>query len=389
MYSRITQHPQSKSFFLFGPRGTGKSTWARSVFPDALYIDLLEAEKFTSLTANPQRLSDFVPPGFTGWVVLDEIQKIPALLDEVHRLIESRGLKFVLTGSSARKLRRRGVNLLAGRALTLEMHPLTASELGKDFSLEQSWRYGHLPAVFSEPDPTAFLKSYVQTYMREEVIQEGLTRNIGGFARFLETASFSQGSVLNISDVARECAVERKVVEGYFQILEDILLAARVPVFSRKAKRRLAAHPKFYFFDAGVFRAIRPRGPLDLPEEIDGAALETLVYQELRATNAALGLGYAIHYWRTAVGREVDFVLYGETGLLAFEVKRSSQPRKRDSQGIKAFLHDYPQAKGYILYRGHERLFNGGITWLPVEDALRNLPAILKAPGSEEGKVLA
>jgi predicted AAA+ superfamily ATPase len=387
MYSRITRHPEGKSFFLFGPRGTGKSTWVRSAFPDALYIDLLASEKFTTLTANPQRLNDLIPPGFAGWIVLDEIQKIPALLDEVHRLIENRGLKFVLTGSSARKLRRRGVNLLAGRALTLEMHPLTANELGKDFSLERSWRYGHLPAVFSEPDPAAFLKSYVQTYMREEVIQEGLTRNIGGFARFLETASFSQGSVLNISDVARECAVERKVVEGYFQILEDILLAGRLPVFSRKAKRRLVAHPKFYFFDAGVFRAIRPRGPLDLPEEIDGAALETLVYQELRAINAALGLGYTIYYWRTATGGEVDFVLYGEAGLLAFEVKRSSQPRKQDSQGIKAFLHDYPQATGYILYRGRDRLFDGNITWLPVEDALKNLPAILRnAKDSEEDR---
>ncbi len=377
MYPRITTYTPGKSFFLFGPRGTGKSTWVKSAFPNALYIDLLEAGKFTSLTADPQRLNNLIPPGFSGWIVIDEIQKVPALLDEVHRLIENRGLAFVLTGSSARKLRRRGVNLLAGRALTREMHPLTASELGEDFVLEKSWHHGHLPAVFSEPDPDAYLKSYVQTYMREEVLQEGLTRNIGAFARFLEAASFSQGSTLNISEVARECTVERKVVEGYFQILEDILLATRLPVFSRRAKRRLVAHPKFYVFDVGVFRAMRPRGPLDSAEEIGGAALETLVFQELRAVNAGLGLGYDIHYWRTTTGAEVDFVLYGEAGLLAFEVKRSPRPRKEDGRGLKAFHADYPEAECYVLYRGRERVFADNITWLPMEDALRNLPSLL------------
>lgn len=384
MYSRITIYTPQKSFFLFGPRGTGKSTWVKSVFPGALYLDLLEAEKFTSLTADPQRLGDMIPPGHADWIIIDEIQKVPSLLDEVHRLIENKGFNFVLTGSSARKLRRRGVNLLAGRALTREMHPLTAAELGDDFILEKSWRHGHLPAVFSEPDPEAYLKSYVQTYMREEVLQEGLTRNIGAFARFLEAASFSQSSVLNIAEVARECAVERKVVEGYFQILEDILLATRLPVFSRRAKRRLAAHPKFYFFDAGVFRAMRPRGPLDSVEEIDGAALETLVFQELRAINAGLDLGYGLHYWRTAAGAEVDFVLYGEAGLLAFEVKRSTRPRREDSRGLKAFLADYPEAACYVLYRGRERVFTDNITWLPVDHALRTLPALLTASRNSE-----
>lgn len=384
MYPRIQKHIPGKSFFLFGPRGTGKSTWVKTTFPGALYLDLLEAGKFTSLTADPQRLNDLIPPGFADWVIIDEIQKIPPLLDEVHRLIENRGLRFVLTGSSARKLRRGGVNLLAGRALTREMHPLTAGELGIDFNLERSWRFGHLPAVFSEPDPDAFLKSYVQTYMREEVIQEGLTRNIGAFARFLEAASFSQAGVLNVTEVARECAVERKVVEGYFQILEDILLAVRLPVFSRRVKRRLVSHPKFYFFDAGVFRALRPRGPLDLPEESEGAALETLVLQELRAVNAALDLGYTIYYWRTASGLEVDFVLYGEAGLLAIEVKRSTRPRKDDGRGLTAFLTDYPQARCFVLHRGRERSFADGITWLPVDQALRELPALLEGGQEEE-----
>ncbi len=381
MYSRIEHYVEGKSFFLFGPRGTGKSTWVRSTFPEAIYVDLLEAEKFTRLTADPQRLTDLIPPGYSGWVIIDEIQKVPPLLDEVHRLIENRGLHFVLTGSSARKLRRKGVNLLAGRALTREMHPLTATELGDDFSLERSWRHGHLPAVFSEPDPDAFLRSYVQTYMREEVMQEGLTRNVGAFARFLEAAALSQGTTLNISEVARECAVGRKVVEGYFQILEDILLAVRLPIFCRRAKRRVVAHPKFYLFDVGVYRALRPRGPLDLSEEVKGVALETLVFQELRAVNGALDLAYDLSYWRTPTGQEVDFVLYGERGLIAIEVKRSSRPRMQDLRGMKAFLHDYPAARPFILYRGRERLFTNGITWLPVDQALRDLPALL----SEEG----
>jgi len=382
MYARIERFVEGKSFFLFGPRGTGKSTWVRKTFPEAVYVDLLEAEKLTRLTANPQRLADLIPPGFTGWVIIDEIQKVPPLLDEVHRLIERRGLHFVLTGSSARKLRRKGVNLLAGRALTREMHPLTATELGDDFSLERSWRYGHLPAVFSEPDPDGFLHSYVQTYMREEVMQEGLTRNAGAFARFLEAAALSQGAILNISEVARECAVERKVVEGYFQILEDILLAVRLPIFRRRAKRRVVAHPKFYLFDVGVYRALRPRGPLDPLAELEGVALETLVFQELRATNAALDLGYDLSYWRTPAGQEVDFILYGERGLIAIEVKRSSRPRMQDVRGLKAFLHDYPVARPFILYRGRERLFTDGITWLPIDHALRSLPRLLTEAGA-------
>jgi len=380
MYSRINTFVPGKSFFLFGPRGTGKSTWVRRRFAGAVYIDLLAAEKYTALLAAPQRLRDLVGPDHRGWVVIDEIQKVPALLDEVHRLIEERGLCFVLTGSSARKLRRQGVNLLAGRALTRTMHPLCALELGDDFSLERSLRHGHLPAVFSEPDPDAFLKSYVQTYMREEVMQEGFTRNIAAFARFLEAASFSQASVLNVSEVARECAVERKVVEGYFQILEDILLAVRLPVFRRRARRRLVAHPKFYFFDTGVFRAIRPAGPLDRPEEIDGAALETLVFQELRAVNAGLDLGFDLYYWRTAAGREVDFVLYGPRGLVAVEVKRTARPRKQDLRGLKAFLSEYPAARAYLLHCGTETLYIDAVTCLPVEAALPRLPELLTPP---------
>jgi len=383
MYPRLVKPPQAKSFFLFGPRGTGKTTWVRRTFPQAVYIDLLEAELFTRLTANPQRLESLVPNDHRDWVVIDEIQRIPDLLSEVHRLIEVRGYKFALTGSSARKLRRGGINLLGGRARTLAMHPLSAAELGRDFNLDHSLRFGQLPSVSSDPEPDKYLSGYVKTYLEEEVRQEGLTRNLGGFARFLEAASFSQSSVLNISEVARECAVERKVVESYFGILEDLLIGYRLPVFSKRAKRRLVAHPKFYFFDTGVYRALRPKGPLDSPEEIDGAACETLLFQELMAINDALDLGYTLFYWRSAAQREVDFVLYGAKGLFAIEIKRTGRIVGTYLRGLRAFLKDYPMAKAYFFYGGRRRLREGSISILPMEAGFRELPEILAGSNSQ------
>jgi predicted AAA+ superfamily ATPase len=377
MYSRLLKPPANKSFFLFGPRGTGKTTWVKAGFPKALYLDLLEAELYNDLLANPQRLERLIPKGFRDWIVIDEIQKVPNLLDEVHRLIESEQHHFILTGSSARKLRRRGYNLLAGRALTLFFHPLTVPELGEDFRLDHSLAFGHLPSACTEDDPKAYLESYVRTYLQEEVREEGLTRNLAAFARFLEAASFSQGSPLNVSSVARDCAVERKVVENYFGILEDLLIAWRLPVFTRRSRRRLGAHDKFYFFDAGVYRTLRPSGPLDMPEEIEGMALETLFLQELVALNGLLAKGYTVYYWRTAAGAEVDFVLYGKRGLLAFEVKRSSRMTAQALRGLKAFVADYPMARAYLIYGGRRELNESGIHVLPVENALRRLPELL------------
>ncbi len=236
MYSRLLTPSFKKSFFLFGPRGTGKSSWVKKTFPSALYLDLLEAELYNDLLANPQRLENLIPKKFDHWIILDEVQKIPALLNEVHRLIEKYTYRFIMTGSSARSLRRRGVNLLAGRALTSFLHPLTAAELGEDYQLDHSLQYGQLPCAYTETNPKAYLESYVQTYLREEIQQEGLLRNLAAFTRFLEAASFSQGSILNVSNVSRECAVERKVVENYFSILEDLLLGVRLPVFTKKSK---------------------------------------------------------------------------------------------------------------------------------------------------------
>ena len=249
MYSRLISYPKHKSFFLFGPRGTGKSSWVKSEFSKAIYVDLLEAEIFNDLLANPQRLSEFIPKGFADWIIIDEVQKIPELLDEVHRLIENQHYKFVLTGSSARKLKRKEANLLAGRALILSLFPLTVTETQKDFNFLRALKFGQLPRIYVEEDPKQFLESYVKTYLQEEVQQEGLTRNLGAFSRFLEAASFSQASTLNVTSVARECSVERKVVQNYFQILEDLLIAFRLPVFTKKAKRKLIHQNKFFFFD--------------------------------------------------------------------------------------------------------------------------------------------
>ncbi|MBI4604404.1 MAG: ATP-binding protein [Planctomycetes bacterium] len=378
MYSRLLQPPEAKSFFLFGPRGTGKSVWARERFPGAVYLDLLESEVYTDLLASPQRLEQLVPPEHTGWVVLDEVQKVPEILDEVHRLIERKRLKFALTGSSARKLKRKGVNLLGGRALTMGMYPLTCLELEADFDLKRSLRFGQLPSAYVEDDPQAYLESYVKTYLKEEVQQEGLTRNVGAFARFLEAASFSQGSLLNVSAVASDCRVERKVVEGYFTILEDLLLAVRLQAFTKRAKRRITSHPKFYFFDVGVFRTLRPRGPLDSPEEIEGVAIETLVLQEMRALNDYLRLGYSVHYWRTPTGLEVDFVLYGERGLKAIEVKRVPRLRSEDLKALATFVEDYPMAKPWLVYGGTRAYREGAIEVVPLEAFLRELPALLE-----------
>jgi predicted AAA+ superfamily ATPase len=381
MYSRILDVPRGKSFFLFGPRTTGKTTWVQTVFTDGIKIDLLESELYSLLLASPGRLAELIPDHFDDWVIIDEVQRIPELLNEVHRLIEYRKLKFVLTGSSARKLRGKGVNLLAGRALTRFMHPLTARELGKDFSLTKSLKVGHLPSVYSETDPADYLASYVRTYLREEVQQEGLTRNLQTFTRFLEATSFSQASTLNISEIARECSVNRKLAEEYFYILEDLLLAHRLPVFTRRAKRRMAVHPKFYLFDVGVYRAIRPKGPLDRPEEIEGVALETLLFQELRAVNDLYKLGYNLYYWRTANGQEVDFVLYGEKGLIAIEIKRAAKIRNREFKGLKAFSKDYPQAAMYMFYGGDKKLFVNNIKLIPLAEAITTLPDLLVGRG--------
>ena len=373
MYSRIFNPPKNQSYFLFGARGTGKSTWLKQHYPHANMVDLLEDEIFIKLQAHPQSLMDFVDLKKSKTVVIDEIQRIPELLNEVHRLIEKEKMIFILTGSSARKLKKSHANLLGGRAHRYEMFPLTVSEVGQDFKIQEALKYGMLPARFKETDAKKYLSGYLALYVREEVQQERLTRNISAFHRFLEAASFSQAQPLVLSTVAEDCHVERKTVEEYFNILEDLLLAFRLPVFSKRAKRDLLIKEKFFFFDCGLFQTIRPRGPLDSDSEIGGAALETLVVQEVRALNALKELGYTLYHWRTKSKHEVDLILYGERGLHAIEIKSTAHIRVEETEGLKLFLSDYPMAKATVVYGGSKVQKIGMITYLPIVDFLNHL----------------
>ena len=367
-------HKPAQSFFLFGPRGSGKSTWLRAEYPDGLYLDLLSPELFRELAAHPERLAERVRGEKKKTVIIDEIQKLPELLPVVHQMIERKeGWQFILTGSSARKLNSAGVNLLGGRAVLCFMHPFMAAELGRQFDFQRALGLGMLPVVLGADVPADILKTYAALYMKEEVQNEGLVRNIGSFARFLEAVSFSHGAILNTSEVARECQVGRKAVEGYLEILEDLLLSFRLPVFSKRAKRLISQHPKYYYFDAGVFRTFRPSGPLDRIEEIEGAALAGLVAQHLKAFCDMDDRGFSLSFWRTKSGCEVDFILYGAGGIMAIEVKRTARPRLADLSGLKAFKSDYPMAKLVFLYGGKERLRMGDVQCLPCEAFLRIL----------------
>jgi len=306
--------------------------------------------------------------------VLDEIQKVPQVLSVIHSLIEEhKDLRFIMTGSSSRKIKKTGADLLGGRAVSISMHPFMASELAGSFSLESALETGLLPLVCFAEDPRQTLAGYLALYIKEEVQAEALVRNIPAFARFLEAVSFSHGSILNLSGVAHECAVERKTVEGYLKILEDLLLSFQVGVFSKRAKRRLVEHSKFYFFDAGVFRSIRPKGPLDRPQEIDGGALEGLVAQHLRAFIDYRGKENRLYYWRTPKGLEVDFVVYGEDGLFAFEVKNSAKIYPESLRALEAFKLDYPEAECVCLYRGTERVKKNNILCLPCGEFLSGI----------------
>ena len=367
--------PPNGSYFLFGPRGTGKSLWTQQAYPEALRIDLLDPEVFRSYSSYPERLRQRLeaqPQVRT--VLIDEVQKLPELLPLVHALIErDKQLQFVLTGSSARKLKRSGVDLLAGRAVLRNLAPYMAAELGARFQLAEALTIGMLPLVLGSADPQDTLRSYAALYVREEVQMEGLVRNVGNFSRFLEVLAFSHGSVLNMANIARECAISQKAVEGFLSIVEDLLLAFRVPVFTRRAQRATAKHPKFYYFDTGVFRSLRPQGPLDCREEIDGAALEGLVAQHLRAWIAYTAEPHELFFWRTRSGVEVDFVIYGPREFVAIEVKNALRIQAHDLTPLKTFRQEYPPSRQLLLYRGKERESIDGIVCLPCEEFLRAL----------------
>lgn len=360
IYPRLTRAP-GQSFFLLGVRGVGKSTWARRQFPDAPRIDLLDESRYQDYLADPSLFAADIqsaPPG--SWVVVDEIQRLPNLLNEVHRHIEDRQLNFALLGSSARKLKAAGVNLLAGRALHKTMHPLTPAELGDDFDLDAALDTGTIPLAWAAAERRPVLDSYVRLYLREEIRAEGLVRNLPGFARFLPIAALYHGQVVNISGIARDCGVARTTVQGYLDILEDTLLAFRLPAFQPRLRARERHHPKLYWVDPGLVRAVKKlHGPI-APEE-RGALLEGWVLHLLRAHNEDSGLFDQLRYWapHPANRTEVDFLLRRGGELTAIEVK--SQPRYHTGMlpGLRA-IADLPGVVRRVLVYGGKRSFRTG-----------------------------
>jgi len=374
MYQRFFSAPK-QSYFLFGPRGTGKSTWLKQHYPNAYWINLLDPETYRFFLAGAERLRAILAehPNKKA-VVIDEVQKVPDILNVVHELIEEKkGYQFIMTGSSARKLKKEGVNLLGGRALLKHMSPFFAAELGSTFDLSRNLKLGMLPIVLDAPKPEAVLRAYAGIYLKEEVQAEGIVRNVGDFARFLETMSFSHASVINASNIARECQIARKTVDSYLIILEDLLLSFQLHVFRRKAKRALITHSKFYFFDSGVYYSIRPKNLFDVESEKEGSALEGLVAQHLKAWIDAQEEQYHLNFWQTTTKVEVDFIVSGPDCFLAIEVKNGSTIHPGDLRSLEIFLEDYPQAQAIILYRGKQRYKEKNVLCYPVDEFLAQI----------------
>ena len=353
-YQRLLQPPE-QSFFLFGMRGVGKSTWARASFPNATRFDLLDEALYQDLLADPSLFAQATGHLMPGqWVVVDEVQRLPALLNEVHRAVESRRLRFALLGSSARKLKAAGVNLLAGRALKKTMFPLASTELAADFDLERVLRFGSVPLVWTSGDPRAVLEAYAQLYLREEIRAEALVRNLPGFVRFLPVAAVLNGQVINVSGIARDAGVARTTVQGYLDILEDTLLAFRLPAFEAKRRVRERKLPKLYWVDPGVARAVK-RQLGELAAEERGTLFEAWVVTTLRTHAEVCELYDEMFYWaphQSAV--EVDVLLRRGKELLAIEVKSTQRYSASLLKGLRA-IGDLPGMTRRLLVYGGRR----------------------------------
>lgn len=367
-----------RTFLLLGPRGTGKTTWLRQALPDALWFDLLRTSTFLELSQRPDAFREQVEARPGGWVVVDEVQRLPAVLNEVHSLIADRGrdYRFALSGSSARKLRRGEVNLLAGRALSRQCFPLTAAELGGRLDIDRALRFGLLPGVVSDARfATDTLDAYVSTYLREEIQQEAMVRRLDAFARFLQIAAMFNGQVVNVTGVARDASVARPTVQGYFETLVDTLIGVWLPAWQRRAKVKEVASPKFYFFDPGVVRALsgRLREPLDALER--GFLLETWILHELRAAMAYQDLGGDLRYWRTPSGAEVDFVWTRGKRAVGIEVKAAARWRPEFGAALDSLVRDGIIDTAFGVYTGTKELKIGALRVLPVASFLRALTA--------------
>jgi uncharacterized protein len=382
MYTRLLPLPE-RTFFLFGPRGTGKTTWLRAKLPGATWFDLVRNQELLRLMRDPSLLRQAVealPKG--GWIVIDEVQKLPRLLDEVHGLIADHGgrYRFALSGSSARKLRRLDVNLLAGRAINRTFHPLTCAELDFRFELDDLLRFGSLPSVRSEPGHAIdILEAYAVNYIKEEIQQEALVKNLDSFTRFLEIAALMNGQVVNTTSIARDAGVPRPTVQRYFETLIDTLIGVWLPAWRPRARVKEVARPKFYFFDTGVVRALlqRLRDPLEGAER--GHLLETLVLHELRAAISIANIGGTLAYWRTPSGSEVDFVWSRGRTSVGIEVKASPVWRGEFGAALEEMRAEGVVQSAFGVYLGKEHLKRKGVEVLPLVEFLRALA---------EGKIL-
>ncbi len=378
MYNRLISLPESgdRSFFLWGARQTGKSTLLRSRFPDALYVDLLKSEEFARYLQAPQLLRSELEGHDPGrLIIIDEVQKVPSLLDEVHWLIENRRLQFALCGSSARKLKRGHANLLGGRALRYELYGLTAQELGRDFDLDRMINRGYLPEHLQceEKFWKRSMLSYVGDYLKEEIAAEGLVRNLSGFADFLNVAALSDTEPVSYSSFARDVGVSANTIKDYFSILVDTLQGWLVPAFSKRPKRRVTLAPKFYFADVGTVNHLAKRGHILRKSELFGKAFENWVAHEIRAYNQYCDRFLEIAYWRLSTGVEVDFII-GDMHC-AIEVKASDRPRDDHLHNLRELVKDHPEIKHRVLVNLEEkrRKTVDGIEIVPAHEFVRGL----------------
>lgn len=363
------------SVILFGPRGTGKSTWIKKTFKEATYYDLLNTNEVLRLSRKPSTIFDelqSLPEGSV--VVIDEIQKVPELLNEVHRLIEDKKLKFILSGSSARKLKKDGTNLLAGRAILSHMFPLTSAEVNFQFDIHRAVQFGMLPVAFTATDPIPYLRTYAELYLQEEIKNEALTRNIGHFSRFLEIAARQNAQVTNTSGISRDAMVARQTVQCYFDILNDTLLGFWLRPWKLKQSTKQVAHPKFYFFDSGIVRALSGRLPYPPTSEEMGHLLETFILNEIRAYCSYSNINYPIYFWQSHGGIEVDIFLETRDGFVALEIKASERWDSSFNKGFRRMNDESAHIKCYGIYMGdRETLADNRIPILPAMAFLKKL----------------
>lgn len=370
--------PEGKSAFLWGPRKTGKTTYLRERFPESIRYDFLQTDLFLEFAKKPSLLREELLSKDESIlqhpVILDEVQKVPQILDEVHWLIENRGLRFIMCGSSARKLKRGRANLLGGRAWRYELFPLVSKEIEEsdNFDLLRILNAGAIPSHYKEENYSKSLKSFVVDYLKEEVFDEGLIRNIPAFSRFFDALGYSHGELINYSNIARECGVDSKTVKEYFQILSDTLLGRFVEPFKKRQSRQVISRAsKFYLFDVGVAGSIIKRRIFEERGEVFGRAFEHFIYTEISAYNSYRELDFDINFWRTKSGLEVDFVL--ERGEVAIEVKGKTRIDKRDMHSLNSFIDEYNPRKALLICCEREERVVGKVRILPYKKFLKEL----------------